>query len=73
MKKLPLIQFRILPWFGILFFTGLCFGSCGASLDDERAIELIRLNYKQQNSMEGAGTWFVDSVVVDKITSIKKD
>ena len=23
--------------------------------------------------MEGAGTWFVDSVVVDKITRIKKD
>lgn len=73
MRQLHLIQFRILPWFGILFFTGLFFGSCGASLDEKRAIELIRLNYKQQNSIGGEGTWFLDSVVVDKITRTIND
>ena len=60
--------FRILLGFGTFFL-----GACGPELKEDRAIELIRLNYKQQNSTEGAGTWLLDSVVVDHIDPLKTD
>jgi hypothetical protein len=48
-------------------------GSCGEKLSELRAIELIRLNYKQQSTMDGAGTWLIDSIIVDKTTRLKDD
>ena len=61
-------RFRILLGFGIFFLL-----SCGPKLKEDRAIELIRLNYKQQNNTEGAGTWLLDSVQIDKIEPIQTD
>lgn len=60
--------FRILLGFGTFFLV-----ACGPALKEDRAIELIRLNYKQQNNTEGAGTWLLDSVVVDHIEPLETD
>ena len=62
------LLFRILLGFGTFFLI-----SCGPQLKEDRAIELIRLNYKQQNTTDGAGTWLLDSVLVDHIETIKGD
>ncbi len=61
-------RFRILLGFGIFFLF-----ACGPKLKEDRAVELIRLNYKQQNNTEGAGTWLLDSVQIDKIEPVKGD
>lgn len=47
--------------------------SCGPRLSEQRAIELIRLNYKQQNSTAGAGTWLLDTVIVDEKKKLPGD
>lgn len=70
--KRAVFPFRI-QWFGTLFAGVIFFYSCGSSLSDQRAIELIHLNYKQQSTTEGAGTWLLDSVVIDNILAIAKD
>ena len=62
------LLFRILLGFGTFFLF-----SCGPQLKEDRAIELIRLNYKQQNTTDGAGTWLLDSVLVDHIETIQGD
>lgn len=62
------LLFRVLLGFGTFFLF-----SCGTQLKEDRAIELIRLNYKQQNTTYGAGTWLLDSVLVDRIEAIKGD
>lgn len=73
MKRNYFQQFRTGSRFGIVFLSVLFFCSCADTLSDARAIELIRLNYKQQNTTEGAGTWLIDSVNVFSKTTIKGD
>ncbi len=73
MAEILFLRFRIFTWFGTLFLIAIVFCSCGAALNDQRAIELVRLNYKQQSSIEGAGTWLLDSVVVDEVIKLKED
>src|SRR4030095_11577242 len=48
--------------------------SCNTSpaLDDEKAQELVKLNYRQQNQA-GAGMWTVLTVSVDSIRQVRKD
>ncbi|MBC7850211.1 MAG: hypothetical protein H7Y31_10770 [Chitinophagaceae bacterium] len=60
--------------FGLILVVSACLGvSCGSGLDKQRATELIRLNYKQQNTTEGAGTWLIDSVQIHEIERVKDD
>ena len=74
MKDFPKRNYRIIIKAPILLLAVvILFYSCGTSLGDQRAIELIRLNYKQQSGMEGAGKWLLDSVEVGKITDIPGD
>jgi hypothetical protein len=47
--------------------------SCGEKLSEVRAIELIRLNYKQQSTTDGAGTWLIDTIIVDKSIRLEDD
>jgi len=47
--------------------------SCNSGLKEDRASELVRLNYKQQNTMEGAGTWLIDSVIIHSISPVEND
>lgn len=42
-------------------------------LEKQRAEELVRLNYKQQNGVDGAGHWTVYEVFIDSIIPISKD
>lgn len=42
-------------------------------LEKQRAEELVRLNYKQQNGVDGAGHWTVYEVFIDSIIRINKD
>ena len=65
-------RFRAFYWSGIVFSV-LLFYSCTEKLSDTRAIELIRLNYKQQSTTDGAGVWLLDTVVVDKMIRNKSD
>jgi hypothetical protein len=68
------MQFRIQLRFGIVFLVALLFlSSCGPQLSEQRAIELVRLNYKQQNTTEGAGTWLIDSIAINNIEKIGLD
>ena len=72
MKEENYLRFRTYYWPGIVFSV-LLFCSCAEKLDESRAIELIRLNYKQQSTTDGAGVWLLDTVVVDKMIRIKSD
>ena len=65
-------RFRTFYWPGIVFSV-LLFYSCTEKLSDTRAIELIRLNYKQQSTTDGAGVWLLDTVVVDKMVRMESD
>lgn len=47
--------------------------SCGTRLKDDRAAELVRLNYRQQNTLAGAGTWMLDSVSIASVNKIAAD
>ncbi|MCP2936646.1 hypothetical protein NK983_28575, partial [Salmonella enterica subsp. enterica serovar Typhimurium] len=68
------MQFRIQLRVGIVFLVALLFlSSCGPQLSEQRAIELVRLNYKQQNTTEGAGTWLIDSIAINNIEKIGLD
>lgn len=69
MNKKYIPTFRTCIGFGILFLLT----ACGAKLSDERAVELIRLNYRQQSTVEGAGKWLLDSVIIDQIENIPGD
>lgn len=53
-------------WFGTLFLLT----ACGEKLSDNRAIELVRLNYRQQSLTEGAGSWLLDTVEIHKVEKI---
>ncbi len=66
-------QFRTIYGPGIVFLMMIFICSCGEDLSELRAIELIRLNYKQQSTTDGAGTWLIDSIIVDKRTKLKED
>ena len=48
--------------------------SCNTApaIDDEKAQELVRLNYRQQNQA-GEGKWTILTISVDSIREIKKD
>ena len=63
--------------FAKLFFVSaiitIFLASCGSDLSEGRATELVNLNYKQQNTMEGAGTWLIDSVIIHSISRIEDD
>ncbi|MBL0133596.1 MAG: hypothetical protein IPP79_06130 [Chitinophagaceae bacterium] len=82
-KKEDHLKFRTFEKFGTLRFhlpsvpvivlLVLFFSACGANLSDERAIELVRLNYKQQNSIEGAGTWLLDTVIIAETKKLPGD
>lgn len=82
-KKKEHLEFRTLKEFGtlsallsstpILLIILLFLSACGVSLSDERAIELVRLNYKQQNSIEGAGTWLLDTVIIAETKKLPGD
>ena len=72
-RKATFFSFRTIRWVGMLFLGIFFCSSCSNKLSEERAIELIRLNYKQQSGMEGAGKWLLDSVEVGKITDIPGD
>lgn len=73
MKEPRSERFRTYTWPGIVFLIVVLMSSCADKLSDARAIELIRLNYKQQNSTEGAGTWLIDSVFVNNKLAMKGD
>ena len=47
--------------------------SCGEKLEEKRAAELVRLNYRQQSTQEGAGNWLVDTVRIQSITKLPSD
>lgn len=71
MKKLP--RFRFLFGIGILFLITSLFSACKEKLSENRAAELVRLNYRQQSTQEGAGNWLVDTVQIKSIVRIKSD
>jgi hypothetical protein len=52
----------------MIFVLNSCRG-----LSEDRAIELVRLNYRQQNTMHGAGNWLLDTVEIHEISAIKDD
>ena len=64
-------KLRTIKWFGAFFLLSTFFFACGKSLSDQRAIELVRLNYRQQSTTEGAGTWLIDTVEIYKMTKLK--
>lgn len=48
-----------------VYLLGFFFlSACGPRLEDNKVIELVRLNYKQQNTVSGAGTWLLDTVEI---------
>jgi hypothetical protein len=51
----------------------ICLCSCGEKLSELRTIELIRLNYKQLSTTKYAGTWLIDSIIVDKTIRLEDD
>ncbi|MBY0535321.1 MAG: hypothetical protein K2P88_05665 [Chitinophagaceae bacterium] len=59
--------------FRILLIFGTFLVSCGNRLTDEKAMELIRLNYKQQSITEGAGIWLIDTVQIDQMKKLSSD
>lgn len=71
MNKLP--SFRFLFGTGTLFLMLSLFSACGEKLTEKRAAELVRLNYRQQSTQEGAGNWLVDTVEIKSIVRIKPD
>ena len=66
-------QFRTIYGPGIVFLMMIFICSCGEKLSEVRAIELIRLNYKQQSTTDGAGTWLIDTIIVDKSIRLEDD
>jgi hypothetical protein len=56
----------------LLAAAGILIASC-ETLNEDRAIELVRLNYRQQSEMEGAGKWIVGSVSIINISKIPGD
>ena len=68
-----LSRFRFLFGIGTLFLMICLFSSCGEKLSENRAAELVRLNYRQQSTQEGAGNWLVDTVQIKSIVRIKSD
>jgi hypothetical protein len=64
MQKTPK-KFRAC-WFGTLFLLA----ACGNRLSDNRATELVRLNYRQQSLTEGAGSWLLDTVEIHSVVKI---
>ena len=50
-----------------------CSDSAKNELEKQRAEELVRLNYKQQNTTENAGHWTVYEVFIDSIIRVNKD
>ena len=74
MTKRYFQQFRTIYGPGIVFLLMIFIFSCrGEDLSELRAIELIRLNYKQQSTTDGAGKWLIDSIIVDKRIKLKDD
>lgn len=52
---------------------GLFFLSACQSLSDDKAMELVRLKYRQQNTTPGEGKWLTDSILIERIDRIGKD
>jgi hypothetical protein len=71
MNKLP--RFRFLFGIGTLFLMLSLLSACAEKLTEKRAAELVRLNYRQQSTQEGAGNWLVDTVQIESIVRIKPD
>lgn len=64
-------QFFSKSW--IVVLSIFLVSACGERLTEQRAVELVRLNYKQQNSLKGEGKWIVDTVQVKSINKLKTD
>lgn len=64
-------QFFLKSW--IVVVSIFLVSACGERLTKQRAAELVRLNYKQQNSLKGEGKWLVDTVLVKSINKLKAD
>jgi len=73
MTKRNFQQFRTIYGPGIVFLMMIFLCSCGEKLSELRTIELIRLNYKQLSTTKYAGTWLIDSIIVDKTIRLEDD
>jgi len=73
MTKRYFQQFRTIYGPGIAFLMMIFICSCGEKLSEVKAIELIRLNYKQLSTTEHAGKWLIDSIIVDKRIKLEDD
>ena len=53
--------------------TGLFFLSSCQTLSNEKAMELVRLKYRQQSTTPGEGKWLTDSISIERIDRIGED